>query len=221
MLAKCTFGLSIRLKKMESITEGFVLTQSSIMVSKLHLRLFMNLKDQKNLPSKFRNLETKIYFIRNHNVILDEDLAALYRVKLKALNQAVRRNLERFPVDFMLQLTPDEYEVLRSQIVTLKTRRGQHRKYLPYAFTEQGIAMLSGVLKSESAVLVNIAIMRAFVNLRRLLIDNKELARKLHYLENKYVGHDEKFKVVFDAIKKLMSVGSPLMPKRIKPLDEQ
>lgn len=153
--------------------------------------------------------------------MLDEDLAVLYGVKSKSLNQAVRRNIERFPEDFMFKLNEQEYESLRSQIVTLKTGRGQHRKYLPNVFTEQGVAMLSGILQSECAIQVNIAIMRAFVSLRRLLIDNKELAEKIDLLEHKYVEHDDKLKLVFDAIRRLMSVGSPLNPKRIKGLSNK
>ncbi len=140
--------------------------------------------------------------------MLDHDLAKLYEVPTKVLNQAVKRNQERFPSDFMFQLTPDESEVLRSQFVTLKGGRGQHRKYLPYAFTEQGVAMLSSLLRSKRAVAVNIEIMRAFVRLRRMLASNEELARKLAALERKY---DAQFKVVFDAIRELMA---PPTPKR-------
>ena len=112
-------------------------------------------------------IESQIFLVRGQKVMLDIDLASLYEVEAKALNQAVKRNLDRFPTDFMFQLTGEEAERLRSQIVTLKTGRGQHRKYLPYAFTEQGVAMLSSVLRSRRAVLVNIEIMRAFVRHRR------------------------------------------------------
>jgi hypothetical protein len=111
--------------------------------------------------------------------MLDTDLADLYQVPTKVLNQAVRRNKDRFPADFMFQLTADEFSALRSQIVTLDTGRGQHRKYLPYAFTEQGVAMLSSVLRSKQAVNVNIEIMRAFVRLRELLATHEDLANKL------------------------------------------
>lgn len=111
--------------------------------------------------------------------MLDTDLADLYQVPTKVLNQAVRRNKDRFPADFMFQLTADEFSALRSQIVTLDTGRGQHRKYLPYAFTEQGVAMLSSVLRSKRAVNVNIEIMRAFVRLRELLATHEDLANKL------------------------------------------
>lgn len=149
-----------------------------------------------------------ILLVRGHKVMLDEDLAALYGVPVKTLNQAVKRNIERFPADFMLQLTEEEAARLRSQTVTIKGGRGQHRKYLPYAFTEQGVAMLSGVLHSPRAVEVNIAIMRTFVQLRAMLASNAELAAKLARLEKKY---DAQFKVVFDAIRQLMS---PAVPAR-------
>ena len=142
-----------------------------------------------------------ILLLRGHKIILDYVLADLYGVETKALIQAVKRNLNRFPADFMFQLTVEEAERLRSQIVTLKTGRGEHRKYLPYAFTEQGVAMLSSVLRSDRAVSVNIEIMRTFVRLRQMLAGHKELARKLENLEKKY---DARFKVVFDAIRQLM-----------------
>lgn len=138
--------------------------------------------------------------------MLDSALAQLYEVEVRILNQAVRRNMDRFPGDFMLQLTPAEAGSLRSQFVILKTGRGQHRKYPPQAFTEQGIAMLSSVLRSKRAVHVNIEIMRAFVRLRQFLSTNAELARKLETLEKKY---DAQFKVVFDAIREVMAPGRP------------
>jgi hypothetical protein len=155
-------------------------------------------------------IEKAIVFIRGEKVMLDSDLAELYGVETRVLNQAVRRNLNRFPADFMFQLTPDESEIVvrsRSQSVILK--RGTNIKYQPYVFTEQGVAMLSSVLNSERAVAVNIGIMRAFVKLRQLLSSNAELARKLESLEKKY---DAQFKVVFDAIRQLMS--PPARPKR-------
>ncbi|NJC87407.1 MAG: ORF6N domain-containing protein [Desulfuromonas sp.] len=139
---------------------------------------------------------------------LDNDLAELYGVGVKVLNQAVKRNISRFPADFMFQLNTEEFaglSSLRSQIVTLKNGRGTHRKYLPYAFTEQGIAMLSSVLNSERAVQVNIAIMRAFVQMRELALSNRELARKLDELEKKHAEHDRQFVVVFDAIRQLLT----------------
>lgn len=145
-------------------------------------------------------IERKIYLIRGHKVMLDSDLADLYEVPVKVLNQAVKRNINRFPEDFMFQLTKEE-ESLRSQLVTLKNGRGHHRKYLPFAFTEQGVAMLSSVLNSERAVQVNITIMRAFVKLREMIASHKDLAKRLDALEKKY---DAQFKVVFDAIRQLM-----------------
>ena len=139
------------------------------------------------------------------------DLAKLYGVSAKVLNQAVRRNASRFPADFMFQLTGEEAAALRSQFVTLKTGRGQHRKYRPYAFTEQGVAMLSSVLHSARAIRVNIAIMRAFVQLREMIGSNKGLARRLNELEKKY---DSQFRVVFEAIRELMAEPEPKV-KRI------
>jgi len=153
-------------------------------------------------------IEKAILLIRGRKVMLDADLASLYGVETRVLVQAVRRNLGRFPEDFMFQLSKEEVDFLRSQIVTLKGGRGQHSKYLPYAFTEQGVAMLSSVLRSPSAIQVNIEIMRAFVRLRQMLASHAELARKLDALEQKY---DAQFKAVFDAIRQLMA---PLEPKR-------
>ncbi|TMQ30955.1 MAG: ORF6N domain-containing protein [Nitrospirae bacterium] len=147
-------------------------------------------------------IEQTILLIRRHRVMLDTDLAKLYGVPAKVLNQAVRRNTSRFPADFMFQLTGEEATALRSQFVTLKTGRGQHRKYRPCAFTEQGVAMLSSVLHSERAIQVNIAIMRAFVQLREMIGSNKGLARRLNELEKKY---DSQFRVVFVAIRELMA----------------
>jgi len=123
-----------------------------------------------------------ILVIRGHRVLVDLDLAALYQVETKALTRAVRRNTDRFPEDFMFQLTGAESASLRSQIGSLKTGRGQHQKYAPYVFTEQGVAMLSSVLRSERAVRVNIEIMRAFVRLREVLSTHKDLARKRRVL---------------------------------------
>ena len=152
----------------------------------------------------------RILLIRGHRVMLDSDLAELYEVTTKRLNEQVRRNIKRFHPDFMFQLTPEEFTSLRSQNATLKIGRGQHRKYLPYAFTEQGVAMHSGVLNSGRAIDVNVAIMRAFVKLREFALTHKELSRKLNDLERKY---DSQFKVVFDAIRQLMT---PPEPKRRK-----
>lgn len=158
------------------------------------------------------HITQSILIIRGHKVLLDSDLAAMYGVETKVLLQAVKRNLRRFPEDFMLQLTADEWAGLRSQIVTLKTGRGQHRKYLPYAFTEQGVAMLSTVLNSERAIAVNIEIMRAFVRMRALLSQNKELAQQLEKLERKVSTHDEAIVGILKAIRQLMH--SPESAKR-------
>jgi len=143
-----------------------------------------------------------ILVVRGHRILLDADLAVMYGVAVKALNQAVARNKARFPADFMFRLTAEEARFLRSQIVTLDAGRGRHRKFLPYAFTEQGVAMLSGVLRSPRAVRVNIEIMRAFVRLRGIAASNADLARRLDALEAKY---DSRFKVVFQAIRQLMA----------------
>jgi len=160
---------------------------------------------------------TKILLVRGKKVMLDKDLAALYGVEVKVLNQAVKRNIERFPEDFMFQLSWKEAKSLRSQFVTLKSRsqnatlkQGKHIKYLPYVFTEQGVAMLSSVLGSKRAIQTNIAIMRAFVRLRQVLLTHKELAQKLEELERKYQLHESDIQIIFEAIKKL-----------IEPPDEQ
>jgi len=142
-----------------------------------------------------------ILLIRGDKVMLDADLAALYGVSTKALVQAVKRNAERFPADFMFQLTEHEAVRLRSQTVTSKPARGG-RRTAPFAFTEQGVAMLSSVLRSPRAIQVNVEIMRAFVRLRQMLESHAELAKKLNALEKKY---DTKFKVVFEAIRELMA----------------
>ena len=152
-------------------------------------------------------IERRIYLIRGEKVMLDEDLARMYRVPTKRLNEQVTRNIKRFPEDFMFQLSGGEAAVLRSQIETSKGRGG--RRYLPRAFTEQGVAMLSSVLRSERAVQVNIAIVRAFVRLRQLLATHKNLARKIETLERKDAEHDAKFRVVFDAIRELMKPPPP------------
>lgn len=152
-------------------------------------------------PLLIERVARAIVLLRGHKVLLDSALADLYGEPVKALNQAVRRNRQRFPQDFMFQLTTREAALLRSQIVTLKTGRGAHRKYRPYAFTEQGVAMLSSVLHSARAVRVNIEIMRAFVRLRQMLESNTELAGELAVLERRY---DAQFKVVFQAIRELM-----------------
>jgi hypothetical protein len=156
-------------------------------------------------------IEQRIFRLRGQNVMLDEDLADLYGVTTKRLNEQVRRNRERFPEDFMFQLASDEAASLRSQFATSNVGRGG-RRYAPLAFTQAGVAMLSGVLRSPRAVQVNIEIMRAFVRLRRILTEHKDLARKLDALERKY---DTQFKVVFDAIRKLMGPPAAIAKRRI------
>jgi hypothetical protein len=142
-----------------------------------------------------------IYLIHKQKVMLDKDLAALYGVTTKRLNEQVQRNIERFPSDFMFQLSNDEAKVLRSQIATSKKGRGG-RRYNPYVFTEQGVAMLSSVLRSKRAVEVNIAIMRTFVKLRQILADNALLRRKIESMERKY---DEQFQQVFAVLKYMVA----------------
>ena len=153
-------------------------------------------------------IENHILLLRGCKVILDNDLADLYEVEVKQLKRQVRRNIDRFPADFMFELSHQEYESLRRHFGTLK--RGEHSKYLPYAFTEQGVAMLSSVLRSKRAAQVNIEIMRTFVRLRVMIASHKDLARKLETLEKRY---DAQFKVVFDAIRQLMT---PPEPKKRK-----
>jgi hypothetical protein len=152
-------------------------------------------------------IERKIYLIRGQKVMLSSDLAQLYGVEPKVLIQAVKRNIERFPEDFMFQLTKQEFINLKSQIVT--SSWGGIRRANPYAFTEQGVAMLSSVLRSKQAVHVNVAIMRAFVKLREILSINKDLAHKLAQLERKIENHDEEIKLIFDAIRQLMTPPEP------------
>jgi hypothetical protein len=153
-------------------------------------------------------IESKILFIRGQKVMLDRDLAILYGVETRVLNQALRRNEKRFPPDFMFQLSQEEAaELSRSQFVILK--RGQNIKYLPCAFTENGVAMLSSVLNSERAISVNIQIMRTFTKIREMLATHKELRQKIEEMEKKY---DAQFRIVFDAIKQLMD--PPLKAKK-------
>jgi hypothetical protein len=150
---------------------------------------------------QLRSIQNKIYEVRNYKVMLDHDLARLYDVETKVLKQAVKRNIQRFPGDFLLVLTRDEYNSLRSRIVTLEKGKGQHSKYLPFAFTEQGVAMLSSVLKSKKALNVNVAIMRAFVVMRQYALSHGDLTVKLREIETRY---DKKFKDVYDAINYLL-----------------
>ena len=154
-------------------------------------------------------VQERIYLIRGSKVMLSHDLANLYEVEPKVLMQAVKRNRDRFPADFMFQLSKIQFRSLRSQIVTLDKGRGRYPKHRPYAFTEQGVAMLSAVLKSQRAVKVSIVIMRVFVKLRMMLQNDQTLARRIDDLEMKYDGQ---FQTVFQAIRKL--IGSEKVPPR-------
>jgi phage regulator Rha-like protein len=158
------------------------------------------------------NIEGHILLIRGHKVMFDAHLAELYGVETKALVRAVKRNLERFPNNFMFQINDIEFECLRYQFGTLKPAagRGQHRKYLPYVFTQEGVAMLSGVLRSPRAVQANIAIMQTFVKMRETMISHKDLSRRLDDMERK---NNSKFKAIFDALRELMEP-PPVPPKR-------
>ena len=164
---------------------------------------------EKKLIASVEQIEARIFVIRGQKVMLSMHLAELYEVEPRALVQAVKRNIERFPADFMFQLDPEEFANLKSQIVI--SSWGGIRA-APYAFTDQGVSMLSSVLRSDRAIQVNIEIMRAFVRLRQILASNAELSRKLATLEKKY---DIQFKAVFDAIRDLMT---PLDPKKNRPI---
>jgi len=165
-----------------------------------------------------QSIQNRIYEIRGERVMLDQDLAALYEVEVKVLNQAVKRNIQRFPKDFMFQLTKEEWENMRlqfagesnnmlslgSQFVTLKTGRGQHRKFMPYAFTEQGVAMLSGVVNSDRAINMNIAIMRAFVEVRKVLFLQNDLKEQLKEIKERLGVHDAQLNQIYDAMENLL-----------------
>ena len=152
-------------------------------------------------------IKERIFFIRGERVMIDRDLAELYGVETKQLKRQVRRNIDRFPEDFMFELTKEEYDVLRRQFGTLK--RGRHAKYPPLAFTEQGVAMLSSVLNSNRAIQVNIAIMRTFTRLRKMIATHAELKKKIEEMEEKY---DKQFRVVFEALRQLLEADEK--PKR-------
>jgi len=164
-----------------------------------------------------QSIQNRIHVIRGERVLLDKDLAALYETETKALNLAVKRNIQRFPEDFMFQLTEEEWDSLRLQIETLeksdslrlqnetlKAGRGRHTKYLPYAFTEQGVAMLSGVLHSEKAIKMNIAIMRAFVEVRRILVHQSDTRLQLQELKDRLGEHDVQLNQIYDAMENLL-----------------
>ena len=155
------------------------------------------------------SVSSKIYLIRGKRLMLDSDLAQLYGVSTKNLNKAVRRNLSRFPNDFMFRLDAKEAESLRFQIGTSNKRRGG-RRYLPYAFTREGVAMLSGVLNSSRAIRANIQIMRTFTKISEMLASNELIRKKIEELERKYEKHDHQFKIIFDAIRELLAKPEPV-----------
>lgn len=168
-----------------------------------------------------KSIQNRIYEIRGERVMFDKDLASLYEIEVRILNQAVKRNIKRFPKDFMFQLTMEEFDELRfqietsentnssrSQIVTLKTGRGSNVKYLPYAFTEQGVAMLSGILNSDKAIAMNIAIMRAFVEIRRVLIQESDLLEQLKQIKERIGEHDTQLNQLYDAMENLLDENS-------------
>jgi hypothetical protein len=164
------------------------------------------------LPVVVERIERKILLIRGQKVMLDDALAELYRVPTKALKQAVRRNIDRFPADFMMELNTEEATALRSQSVTLEKGRGRYGKYAPYAFTEQGVAMLSSVLKSKRAVQMNISIVRAFVRLREVLATHRDLARKLEDLERRQTEQASRVDGVYEVLQRM--IAAPAKPKR-------
>jgi phage regulator Rha-like protein len=167
----------------------------------------------KKLSIPLERIASFILLVRGHKVLLDADLAALYGVTTKRLNEQVQRNRERFPEDFRFPLSQDEYEALRSQFATLKPGRGQHRKYLPYVFTEHGAIMAAAVLNTPRAVEMSLYVVRAFVRLREMLASNKALSRKLDELERKLATHDQAIVGILNAIRELMRAPEP-PPKR-------
>ncbi len=173
----------------------------------------MQTKDLAQIPVE--HITRAVLALRGHRVLLDTELAALYGVSTRRFNEQVRRNRERFPADFMFQLTAEELAALRSQIATLKSGRGQHRKYLPYAFTEHGAIMAATILNSPRAVEMSVYVVRAFVHLRELLSSNRELARRFAQLETRLdkrlAQHDEAIAAILSAIRELMN---PPQPKR-------
>ena len=165
-----------------------------------------------------QSLQNRIYEIRGQRVILDKDIAQLYEIETRVLNQSVKRHIDRFPEDFMFQLTSNEMDSInfqiidlnesqprsRSQIVTLNTKRGSNIKYLPYAFTEQGVAMLSGIINSQTAIQMNIAIMRAFVELRRVLLIKTDFKHQLDEIKERLGGHDAQLTQIYEAIENIL-----------------
>ena len=163
-----------------------------------------------NTYLSYERIERKIYQLRGKKVMVDSDLAKLYGVSTKQLNRQVQRNLERFPSDFMFQLTREEFA--RCQFGTLGGTKPGHRQYLPYVFTQEGVAMLSGVLKSPRAIRANVQIMRTFTHMREWTLTYEDLQRKLKELEGKYEKHDEQFKSVFEAMRRLLE--PPVNPNK-------
>lgn len=157
---------------------------------------------KKNKMLTLATIEKKIFIVRNEKVMLDFHLASLYNVSTKRIKEQVRRNIKRFPSDFMFELTTEEYQALRSHFATSKLSKGG-RRYMPFAFTEQGVAMLSSVLKSDRAINVNIEIMRAFVNLREILLSNKNIARRLFEMQKRY---DNNFQIIFNTLDELSAL---------------
>lgn len=149
-------------------------------------------------------IQQRIYEIRGQKVMLDFDLSVLYEVETKVLNQAVNRNKDRFPKDFMFRLTRDEYNILRSQFVTLETGKGKYSKYNPYAFTEHGITMLASVLRSSTAIKMNIAIIRAFIALRKFVIQYKDILEQLNGLKEKIGSHDAQLNQIYEALENML-----------------
>ncbi len=163
----------------------------------------------------YNTIIQSIILLRKHKVILDNELAVLYGVPVKRLKEQVKRNIKRFPEDFMFELSQDEYHYLRINYFGDVRKHGKHTKYLPYAFTEQGVAMLSSVLNNKKAVQVNIEIMRAFVRMRQVLSSHKEILEKLKQLEKKDHLQDKQIKIIFDAIREMMKPIENKEKKRI------
>jgi hypothetical protein len=172
-------------------------------------------KDKKASIVPLEGVVSRIFLVRGQKVMLDADLAELYGVPTGRLNEQVKRNIDRFPPEFMFLLTKQEAESLRSQTAILKRGRGQHRKYLPYVFTEHGAIMAASVLDSERAVRVSIYVVRAFVQLREMLSSNKALARKLNELERKLVTHDRAITELIEAVRQIMTPPEPKKKRSI------
>lgn len=172
--------------------------------------------ENNNIIIAEETIVSKIYHVRGKQVMISQDLAELYEVETRVLNQQVKRNIGKFPERYMFQLSQDEYERLRSQNVTLK--RGQHVKYLPYAFTEHGILMLSSVLKSERADKVNMLIIDTFVKLRELMFMHKDIVHQLENIQNKLTEHDNQIMVVFEYLKQFEQAKQQELEQKERPL---